>query len=94
MYQDKATTSQHTLSNNSDNLHSIKCSKEERKYVKCKWFKKSEIKSLTHKTIKEQIGNCTLCVNLPSADCIQLPDCGCIFCRDCFNTYLDRFAIP
>ena len=95
MSEDDASTSQQTPHNtNSDNLKSTKFSKEERKYVKCKWFKKSEIKSLTHAAIKEQIGNCTLCQSLPSSDCVQLPKCLCYFCRECFNTYLDKFATP
>ena len=90
MYEDDASTSQQASHNtNSENLKSVKSD-----YVKCRWFKKSEIKSLTHATIKEQIGNCTLCVNLPSSDCVQLPKCLCYFCRECFNQYLDRFATP
>ena len=63
------------------------------KIVKCKWLK-SDTKVLSFKTIKEQIGECTLCVSTPSADLIQLPKCQCLFCRDCFLKYLDNFAIP
>ena len=88
MSEDDALTSQQTPHNtNSDNLKSVK-----RDYVKCRWYKKSEI--LTHTAIKEQIGNCTLCLSLPSSDCVQLPKCLCYFCRECFNLYLDKFATP
>ena len=90
MSEDDASTSQQTPHNtNSDNLKSVK-----RDYVKCRWLKKTETKTLTHAAIKEQIGNSTLCVSLPSSDCVQLPKCLCYFCRDCFNQYLDRFATP
>ena len=66
----------------------------ERKIIQCKWLKKSEVKSLTFKTIKQQIGKCTLCVSTPSTDLIQLPTCQCTFCKNCFITYLNNFAIP
>ena len=82
----------------STSLKSIKQPTDEsaidRKIVKCKWYKKTEIKSLSFKTIKEQIGDCTLCVSTPSPDLIQLPKCQCFFCKDCFLKYLNNFAIP
>ena len=55
---------------------------------------KAEVKSLTFKTIKQQIGKCTLCIRTPSADLIQLPACQCFFCRSCFITFLNNFATP
>ena len=55
---------------------------------------KAEVKSLTFKTIKQQIGKCTLCIRTPSADLIQLPVCQCFFCRSCFITFLNNFATP
>ena len=90
MYQFRATTSQQSAANNNS---SVECEKAERKIVKCKWYKKAEnLPSLTHETIKNQIGNCTICFRLPKPDCIQLPACLCIFCKDCFYQYLDCFA--
>ena len=91
MYELSATTSQQSASS-----ASVKQPKEERKIIKSVWLGKSLINkkpSLTHETIKNQIGNCTICFRLPKPDCVQLPTCLCLFCRDCFYTYLDNFAI-
>ena len=51
-------------------------------------------KVLTIKKLKEKIGICTICRNLPSDDLIQLPECGDYFCRFCLFEYLDQSAIP
>ena len=91
MYELSAITSQQSASSDS-----VKHPKEERKIIKSVWLGKSLINkkpSLTHETIKNQIGNCTICFRLPKPDCVQLPTCLCLFCRDCFYTYLDNFAI-
>ena len=92
MYEFSAITSQQSASS-----VSVKQPKEERKIIKSVWLGKSLINkkpSLTHETIKNQIGNCTICFRLPKPDCVQLPVCLCIFCRDCFLQYLDNFAKP
>ena len=51
-------------------------------------------KVLTIKKLKEKIGICTICRNLPSDDLIQLPECGDYFCRFCLYEYLDQSATP
>ena len=100
MHQLRTSTSQQSAV---DNNTSVQSEKAKRKIVKIakpdkvsKWLgKKPEIPpSLTHETIKKQIGNCTICFRLPKPDIVQLPACFCIFCRDCFYQYLDRFARP
>ena len=91
MYELSAITSQQSASS-----VSVKHPKEERKIIKSVWLGKKPEKrppSLTHESIKSQIGNCTICFRLPKPDCVQLPVCLCLFCRDCFYTYLDNFAI-
>ena len=65
------------------------------KTTKCKWLKcETKRQFLSFETIKEQIGQCTLCLSTPSADHIQLPKCQCIFCRTCFLKFLDNFGVP
>ena len=73
-------------------------------YIKCSgWLgknqkKSTEVKSpensLTFRELKNKIGICTICRNLPSDDLIQLPECGDYFCRFCLFDYLDQSAIP
>ena len=95
MYQLRATTSKQSAASNNN---SVECEKTERKIVKCisgKWYTKAPPKpALTHETIKNQIGNCTICFRLPKPDIVQLPVCLCIFCKDCFYQYLNCFGRP
>ena len=98
MYQLSASTSQKSASCDKvkqSEKDTVKQQEKERKVIKTVWLGKSPSKpSLTHETIKSQIGNCTICFRLPKPDCIQLNLCGCVFCRNCFCEYLDNFSTP
>ena len=75
----------------------IKCSGwlgKNQKNLKTSTEVKSPEKSLTFQELKDKIGICTICRNLPSDDLIQLPECGDYFCRFCLFDYLDQSAIP
>ena len=75
----------------------VKCSEwlgKNQKILKISTEVKSPEKFLTFKKLKEKIGICTICRNLPSDDLIQLPECGDYFCRFCLFEYLDQSAIP
>ena len=75
----------------------IRCSEwlgKNKKILKISTEVKSPEKFLTFKKLKEKIGICTICRNLPSDDLIQLPECGDYFCRFCLFEYLDQSAIP
>ena len=75
----------------------IRCSEwlgKNQKILKISTEVKSPEKFLTFKKLKEKIGICTICRNLPSDDLIQLPECGDYFCRFCLFEYLDQSAIP
>ena len=75
----------------------IKCSGwlgKNQKILKISTEAKSPEKFLTFEKLKEKIGICTICRNLPSDDLIQLPECGDYFCRFCLFEYLDQSAIP
>ena len=75
----------------------IKCSGwlgKNQKILKISTEVKSPEKFLTFEKLKEKIGICTICRNLPSDDLIQLPECGDYFCRFCLFEYLDQSAIP
>ena len=68
--------------------------KPPKKYSNISTEVKPPKKVLTIKKLKEKIGICTICRNLPSDDLIQLPECGDYFCRFCLFEYLDQSAIP
>ena len=96
MYQLRASTSMQAAASNNN---SVERANTKRKIVKCipvKWYTTAGPRkpTLTHETLKNQIGNCSICCNLPKPDIVQLPVCLCIFCRDCFYKYLDCFGRP
>ena len=96
MYQLRASTSMQAAASNNN---SVERANTKRKIVKCipvRWYSKAgpHKPTLTHETLKNQIGNCSICCNLPKPDIVQLPVCLCIFCRDCFYKYLDCFGRP
>ena len=73
----------------------VKCSGwlgKNRKNLKISTEVKSPEKFLTFEKLKDKIGICTICRNLPSDDLIQLPECGDYFCRFCLFEYLDQSA--
>lgn len=75
----------------------VKCSGwlgKNRKNLKISTEVKSPEKFLTFEKLKDKIGICTICRNLPSDDLIQLPECGDYFCRFCLFEYLDQSATP
>ena len=84
----------------STSVHSGDLSK---KVVKCtyqttvsKWLGKKTlpgVKTISSKTIKDSIGNCSICQSFYDYDNVILPECSDTFCRSCLYNYLDKTAL-